>query len=125
VLATREIMAALGVQVETGRLGGDAWELSVAGELDLHDAPALERALEEAYASGARRLLLDLSSVPFVDSTSLGLLVAASRRFDTFVVAAGDVRVLRLLELTGLDRKLDVERSRAEALAVLTARGFE
>lgn len=115
-------MAALGVPIEATRLREDAWEIVLAGELDLYDAPALTRAFDEADAAGARRLLVDLSSVPFVDSTVLGVLVAASRRFETFVLAMGDVRVLRVLQITGLDRKLVVERSRSEALAVLWER---
>jgi anti-sigma B factor antagonist len=114
------MLAAVEVRIETARLCEDAREISVTGELDLHDAPALERAFDEAQAAAARRLLLDLSSAPFVDSTILGLVVAASKRFETFVVAAGDVRVLRVLEITGLDRTLHVERSRPEALARLT-----
>ena len=112
-------MVSLEVEIGTTRLSEDAWELAVAGELDLHDAPALERAVDEAWTAGARRLLVDLSFVSFLDSTILALLLGAAKRFDTLVVAAGDVRVLRVLEITGLDRKLQVERSRGEALARL------
>ena len=113
-------MAALGVPIEATRLCEDAWEIAVAGELDLYDAPAFARAFEEADAAGARRILVELSSVPFLDSAILGVLLAASRRFETFVLAVGDVRVLRVLQITGLDRKLVVERSRSEALALLS-----
>ena len=104
------------------RLCDDACELTLAGELDLHDTPALAAAFDEVEALGARRVLVDLCAVPFVDSTILGVLVAASRRFETLVLAVGDLRVLRVLEVTGLDRKLLVERSRSEALALLTER---
>lgn len=115
-------MAPLEAPIGTTRLGDDAWEIVPAGELDLHDAPALERAFEDARDAGAQRVLVDLGSVPFLDSTVMGVLVAAARRFEALVLSVGDVRVLRVLEITGLDRKLEVERSRTEALALLSAR---
>jgi len=114
-------MAVLGVSITTTRLRDAVFEITPAGELDLHEAPALERAFDEAARAGARRVLVDLCAVPFLDSTVLGVLVAAARRFDPLVLAVGDVRVLRVLEITGLDRKLRIERSRAEALELLSA----
>ena len=114
-------MSATGTDIRGTWLCGDAYELAPVGELDLHDAPALEQALREAEASGARRALLDLTAVPFVDSTILGVIVGAAQRL-VLVLAVEDVRVLRVFQITGLDRKLRVERSRAEAVARLAVR---
>lgn len=116
-------MAVLGVEISWARLSETAAEVVVGGELDLHDVPELERVFSEARDAGAARLLVDLSAVTFLDSTVLGVLISASRRFESFVLAVGDYRVLRVLEITGLDRKLRVERSRCEALALLALAG--
>jgi anti-sigma B factor antagonist len=116
-------MSGLGFEMRWTRLSRTASEVVVGGELDLHDVPALERVFAEAREAGATRLLVDLSAAGFLDSTVLGVLVDASRRFEDFVLAVGDYRVLRVLEITGLDRKLRVERSRCEALALLALDG--
>ncbi len=113
-------MAALELQISSTRLARDAFEITVSGEVDLHDAPALEAALDEAVAAGAARVLLDLTAVPFLDSVALGVLMKAHKRLELLVLAIGDVRVLRVFEITGLDRTLNIERSRTEALARLS-----
>lgn len=115
-------MATLETQIGAERLAEDVYAVTPAGELDLHDAAAFERALADVAAAGARRLLVDLGAVTFLDSTVLGVLLRAHERFETLVLAVGDRRVLRVLEITGLDRKLRVERSRPEALALLVER---
>lgn len=54
--------------------------VQVFGELDLCSAVLLERALIEAEASDALQLVLDLSALEFIDSTGIGMLVAATAR---------------------------------------------
>src|SRR3954452_3735633 len=76
------------------------------GELDMSTVPELEEALRAGRASGARRLVLDLRGLGFMDATGLTLVTRwnnESRRdgFD-FALVAGDERVQRLFELTGL-----------------------
>ncbi|HVM17049.1 MAG TPA: STAS domain-containing protein [Gaiellaceae bacterium] len=115
-------MTLLASEIRGAWLCDDAFAVTAIGELDLHDAPTLERELRAAEAAGARRALVDLSAVSFADSTILGVLVGAAQRFEELVLAVSDVRVLRVLEITGLDRKLRVERSRQEALAALSVR---
>jgi anti-sigma B factor antagonist len=115
----RDVVAGAAATVTRSPLGDHDCELAFAGELDLHDAPEVERAFDEARSEGARRVLVDLTAVPFVDSTVLGILVASAGRFDALVLVVEDVRVLRVLQVTGLDRKLAIERSRPDALARL------
>ena len=55
-------------------LGGGLVTVVVAGEADLYTAPELKEALIGAIEGGARRVLLDLSSSTFIDSTTLGVL---------------------------------------------------
>jgi anti-sigma B factor antagonist len=113
-------LAALELRISSARLARDAFEVTVAGEVDLHGAPALEAAFDEVVAAGAVRVLLDLTAVPFLDSLALGVLMKAHKRLELLVLAIGDVRVLRVFEITGLDRALNMERSRTEALARLS-----
>jgi len=66
----------------------------------------LEEHLREAHGSGAKRIVVDLRGLHFMDSTGLTLVTRwnnESRR-DGFQLALvpGEERVMRLFELTGL-----------------------
>ena len=69
------------------------------------------------------RILADLGDVSFLDSTALGVLVRAVRKFDEngsrvrIVLPTGSAR--RIFEITTLDRVLPVAATRSEALAEL------
>ena len=89
---------------------GEALVLSLAGELDLADAPALRDALRRAVERSPRRLVVDLAEVTFVDSTILGALVEARSALggDAFALAAPGLEVRRALEVSGLDRHFTI-----------------
>jgi anti-sigma B factor antagonist len=90
---------------------GDVLVLSLTGELDLADAPALREALRQAVERAPKRLVVDLSEVTFVDSTVLGALVEARSALggEAFALAAPGLEVRRALEVSGLDRHFTIE----------------
>jgi anti-sigma B factor antagonist len=99
-------------EITVAHVGKSMTVVAVHGELDLHSADELRGAL----GSNGRRLILDLVGTTFIDSTALGIIAGAARGSDVSVVAT-DPRVVRIFQLTGLDRSVTVERSLAEALA--------
>ena len=88
--------------------------VTVRGEVDLHTAPALRAGLHEVVSQGEPRIVVHLDAVSFLDSTGLGVLVAAHKAQrasgGTMEVICGEPRLLRIIGLTGLDRVLDVRR---------------
>lgn len=86
----------------------DAWTiLSVAGELDLHTSPQLKEALSEVLDQGSAHIALDLSQVPFMDSSCLGVIVGGLKRARE---NGGELALMSLqpspakvIALTGLD----------------------
>ena len=98
---------------------GDVLVLSLAGELDLADAPALREALRRAVDRAPKRLVVDLAEVTFVDSTVLGALVEARSKLggDAFALAAPGLEVRRALEISGLDRHFALYERVESALA--------
>ena len=54
--------------------------VGVTGEVDLDTAPRFKQALFRAADEGARQVIVDLSLVPFIDTTAIG---AADRRRQT------------------------------------------
>lgn len=95
----------------------------VGGDVDLHTAPQLRDRIDDVIASGRTRLLLDLSEASFVDSTTLGVLVGAVKRLRAvdgrLALACEDLTILRVFEITGLDRVIAVHGTRHEALRAL------
>ena len=112
--------------IEEERAGGGAVVLALHGDADLHAAPLLRNRLEGTIDSDVSGVVVDVSDVPFFDSTALGVLVAGMKRLRAtrrqLRIAAPGTEVRRLLELTLLDRVLAVDATRDEALA-LVARG--
>ena len=94
--------------------------VSLAGELDLYNAPALRTALLAECAAAPGRLVVDLTGVEFVDSTALGVLIEARRRLgrdDSFLLANPGMETRRALEISGLDKHFGVHDTVAAALS--------
>ena len=109
-----------GVRATTAQIGADAYVVSVTGELDIATAGKLSEELERTSNLGARRLIVDLVGLTFIDSVALGVLTEEARRLradgGVCVVVSQDPRILRVFEITGLDRIFQIERSLAEAV---------
>ncbi|HEY7705600.1 MAG TPA: anti-sigma factor antagonist [Gaiellaceae bacterium] len=107
--------------VKVAAVGSDAFVVSLAGEADLHNAPEIERVLKELVARDARYGIVDLVDVGFVDSTVLGLLLRFQPRFrmrgGDIVLVSDDRRLLRTLEITGLDRIFRIEQRLGDAVS--------
>jgi len=100
------------------RLSSDAYLVRVAGELDLYSAPQLENEFEDLLRGGATYVLVDLREVPFLDSSGLGVLLAAANRLgrDGFVLTGVGLESRRVLEITGADQVLTVVESSASGV---------
>jgi anti-sigma B factor antagonist len=112
-------------RVTTAQIGADAFVVSAAGELDLASREALDRELAGALDRGCRRLIVDLTGVTFIDSAAMGALVLNAKRLPDgggCVVVTDDPRILRVFEITGLDRTFEIERSLAEGVDRLVGR---
>lgn len=106
--------------VKTADVGSGAFVVSVTGEADLDTAFEIEQELRHVLQHGGRSVIVDLAEVAFIDSTVLGLLLRFQPRFRArngdLVLVSDDRRVLRTLEITGLDRIFRIERRLGEAV---------
>jgi len=82
--------------------------LSAAGELDVNTAPELREHLARLAGDGARKIVVDLTYVSFIDSTALSVLVSALKRLrqtdGDLELASPNPSVKRVFEITGLTR---------------------
>lgn len=97
--------------------------LMVEGEIDVATAPRLIAALNDAVNQAVRSVVIDLSSVGFMDSTGLALLINAHRRLTRqrkgFAVVCPQGPLWRVFELTDMLDTLRVCPDRESATAAL------
>ena len=101
---------------------GDTSVVTASGEIDVASAPEFEAQLAGAVEdTGTHGIVVDLSSVTFMDSTALNALVHCFERqrarLERLSVVSADSRVTSLLEVTRLDGILEVFPTREEAIA--------
>ena len=78
------------------------------GEIDLSTVETFREVLNELLIQGRVHVLVDLDETTFFDSLGFGALVGARRKAQAFNGSLGIVcsheRILRLFEITALDR---------------------
>ncbi|MFG3169068.1 STAS domain-containing protein [Streptomyces sp. NPDC048200] len=94
------------VSIEVTPYGDGIALVTVAGELDVETAPELRNRLADQIRAGRRHLLLDLSEVPFMDSSGINALLKAhdeaGRAGGSVCLVSPAPMVRRVLDLTGV-----------------------
>jgi anti-anti-sigma factor len=97
--------------------------VTASGEIDITNAEGLRDMLLSALNAGAAALVVDMTSTTFLDSAGVTALVRATRRATstdaTLRLAVAGPAVLRVLNLVGIDRLIEVHPSLRDALASL------
>jgi anti-sigma B factor antagonist len=97
--------------------------VGVPREVDITTSGALRDALLDALNAGAAGLIVDMTGTTFCDSAGITALTRAARRAAAseaaMRLAVTSPGVLRVLNLVGIDRLIDVYPSVREALASL------
>lgn len=92
--------------------------VAVHGDVDLKTARSFRGALDEAAQDRKPRLIVDMSEVPFMDSSGLAALIGAQKALrdvvNIIVVCPENLR--RIFEVTRLDSIVSVVGSLPEAL---------
>jgi anti-anti-sigma factor len=91
----------------------------LTGEIDLHTAPRLSAAVDDALAEDPVRVVLDMRGVTFCDSRGLGTLVilarAAARSRAVLVLANLGDFLKRLLAVSGIGEHFVIREPAPEA----------
>jgi len=112
-------MRELDITTEEARPG--AAVVTLAGEIDLYTCPEFKQELLRVIADGASLVVIDLTATTFIDSTALGVIIRGVERLKLkdgrLVVVCADPNIVKIFEVTGLNRLFSVYGSRDEALA--------
>lgn len=93
--------------------------VDIAGEVDVYTSPQLKQDLVAMAEKGYKQVIINLSQVEYLDSTGLGVLIGGLKRMreaggNLSLVAPG-MRILRIFEITGLNKIFDIYATEAEA----------
>ena len=98
---------------------GDCAVLKIAGEVDVFTAPKLREQVIGLAGQGVVHLIADLSSVEFLDSTGLGVLVGGLKRVrahdGSLELVCTQERILKIFRITGLTKVFGIYSSVEEA----------
>ncbi len=101
----------------------DATVLAFTGSLDTNTAPQAHEALDAVIDDGSHKLVVDFSSVDYIASSGLRVLLATAKRLNT---TGGVLRIFGLnetvdevFEISGFHTILNVFTTEDEALAGL------
>ncbi|HVP10161.1 MAG TPA: STAS domain-containing protein [Phycisphaerae bacterium] len=104
------------------RRADDGTLVVLSGDVDLHHSPALHAALVEVAGNRPKRLMIDLSEVPYMDSSGVGTLVEVFRRVTAYkgkmVLFGLNPRVRSVFEITKLDRFFTICENEEQAVKV-------
>ena len=97
--------------------------IELGGEIDLYTAPEFKERMVQLIDGGKKRIVVDLSSATFIDSTTLGVLVGGVKRLrpagGALALVCTDQNITKIFEITGLDRVFSIHDTRNEALESL------
>ena len=110
--------------VTTYPIDSERHVVAVRGELDLHTAPELKRAIADLIEVGRIRIVLDLTETTFLDSAALGVLIGAAKwlrsRLGEIAIVNVDEEIAMTFEVTALDQIFMVVPTRHEAIEAVT-----
>jgi anti-sigma B factor antagonist len=109
------------LDITTEEAGAGVAVVALAGEIDHYTCPEFKQELLRVIADGATLIVVDLTKTTFIDSTALGVIIRGVERLKQrdgrLVVVCADPNIVKIFEVTGLNRIFSVYGSRDEALA--------
>ena len=103
----------------TTTIDAGAAVVRVVGEVDVSNADELRDAIDAALVDGGvESVTVDLSDMPYIDSTGIGVLVGAAHKARdagrVFSAANPQSNVARIMGLLGVGEVIDIKMSQQE-----------
>ncbi len=115
-------------RLSTAQIADETYVVTLAGELDLADTGKVDAELELLGDEGARSVIVDLLAVPFLESSAVGLLLRHSRKLrlkgGSLTLVSDDVRIARVLEISGLTSHFRIRPTLSEAIGDAVAEAY-
>ncbi len=91
--------------------------ITLRGEIDHHSAVSVRSLIDEKlYEFRPKQVTMDLSSIDFMDSSGLGLIMGRyalmQKLGGEFLIANPSERVMKIFELAGMGRIIKIEKGK-------------
>ena len=114
----------LTVSLRGSREVKDTYQLiRLTGLLDAFSEPAFKKVVGKCVEDGPLNVILDLSTIDFIDSSGLGVLVQRAKKTQTLngtLQIVANPRVTQTVKLVRLDQFLSLQTSINDALAKIS-----
>ncbi|AHM55378.1 anti sigma b factor antagonist RsbV [Peptoclostridium acidaminophilum DSM 3953] len=91
----------------------NVWDVALKGEVDIYTANKLKETLIDMVSEKPQDILIDASSLEYIDSTGLGVLIGALKRLKQhdkdIYIRETKVNVRKIFNITGLDKIFKLE----------------
>jgi anti-sigma B factor antagonist len=115
-------MKAVEFRLTTTEIGNEEVVVTLHGDADLYTAPELKAELIRVIERGATRVVVDLTTATFIDSTTLGVLLGALKRLrpagGELSIVCPDPNIRKIFQITLLDRVFSIFETRENALYI-------
>jgi anti-sigma B factor antagonist len=99
-------------------------ETKQASKIDIGNFGAMDEKLDEIVRDGCLNLLVDLSSIGYIDSTGVGMFMELIKTMDSkngrFSLSGYDEKIKRIFKILKLDTKVSLFETKREALNELS-----
>ena len=96
----------------------DTINLTLAGRMDFHARQPFQQAMQKARRAQPKRIILNFSHVPFIDSAGIGLLILTYRSCQAdnirFSLEMSEGYVLDVLTLTNIGQTIPISVTAAQ-----------
>jgi len=91
----------------------NVWDVTLKGEVDIYTANKLKETLIDMVSEKPQDILIDASSLEYIDSTGLGVLIGALKRLKQhdkdIYIRETKINVRKIFNITGLDKIFKLE----------------
>lgn len=101
--------------------------IELEGEVDVYTAPQLKQQIITLLDNNTTKVIVDLTSVDYLDSTALGVLIGGLKRLrerdGSLDLVCPNPRIRRIFEITGLDKIFDIHQTQDEVVSAGKSKG--
>lgn len=101
----------------------DHFILSLSGEIDASNSVDLDKAIQEILAQGAKKILVNGTSLEYISSAGLGVFMSYLEEFqenDIQIIIFGLMdKVHQVFIILGLDKLISIKNTKKEALEAM------
>ncbi|MDD3374408.1 MAG: STAS domain-containing protein [Candidatus Omnitrophica bacterium] len=93
---------------------------TITGEIDINNSPDLRKAFDQLISTNEKKVVVDFSAVPYIDSSGLATLIEMFQRLKRIdghlKISQLDQKVKNIFEITKLNKLFEIYDSKEKAI---------